>query len=80
MSIDGSIFNDPAIPSVEITVDSAIQCASVARNMNWPNVMHFSNRICRLADADMTSCHNAIIEGSATVLQGKWLHESMFFY
>ena len=71
MLIDSSIFYDPATPNVEITVDYGIQCLSVANNLNWPNVMHLKNKICHLAYADMTSCHNVIIESIASVVQRK---------
>ena len=76
MPTNGSIFSDPDIPNAEISVGSGIQCASVANNINWPNVYHFDNGLCRLADANMTSCHNVVTEGSSLVVQGKWLHTS----
>ena len=74
MFINGSIFDDPAIPSTVLNTGSKMLCASIANNLLWPNVFYFNNGICRLAAViDMTSCHNVVSEGSSLAVEGNWL-------
>ena len=73
-SINASIFDDPAIQSVEMAAYSGIQCAAAASTLKWPNLMYFNSGICRLAAVDLFICKHVVNQGSPPV-NGKWLYK-----
>ena len=71
MAINGSIFEDPSIQNQKIFTSSDIKCALMATRMKWPQVLYFNNGVCNLADANLTNCHNVVMEGPSAV-DGLW--------